>query len=151
LRGREHVDIHLDVQHNARDTRSDVFWRGVADQRARGIFHGAITVAVGADGADAKLSNKNLLLSPHAEIDTQPVLEIYADEVKASHGATVGQLDESVMFYLRSRGITAPVARNMLIAAFCREVFDGVADPALRETLDALLTARLPAAVEGVA
>ena len=151
LRGREHVDIHLDVQHNARDTRSDVFWRGVADQRARGIFHGAITVAVGADGADAQLSNKNLLLSPHAEIDTQPVLEIYADEVKASHGATVGQLDESVMFYLRSRGITAPVARNMLIAAFCREVLDGVASAALREHLDALLTARLPAAAEAMA
>jgi Fe-S cluster assembly protein SufD len=151
LRGREHVDIHLDVQHNARDTRSDVFWRGVADQRARGIFHGAITVAVGADGADAQLSNKNLLLSPHAEIDTQPVLEIYADEVKASHGATVGQLDESVMFYLRSRGIATPAARNMLIAAFCREVFDGVADAALREYLDALLTARLPAAIEAVA
>jgi Fe-S cluster assembly protein SufD len=151
LRGREHVDIHLDVQHNARDTRSEVFWRGVADQRARGIFHGAITVAVGADGADARLSNKNLLLSPHAEIDTQPVLEIYADEVKASHGATVGQLDESVMFYLRSRGIAAALARNMLIAAFCREVFDGVADAALRDHLDALLTARLPVAVEGVA
>jgi Fe-S cluster assembly protein SufD len=150
LRGREHVDIHLDVQHNARDTRSEVFWRGVADQRARGIFHGAITVAVGADGADAQLSNKNLLLSPHAEIDTQPVLEIYADEVKASHGATVGQLDERVMFYLRSRGIAAPAARNMLIAAFCREVFDGVADADLREYLDALLTARLPAAVEAL-
>jgi Fe-S cluster assembly protein SufD len=150
LRGREHVDIHLDVQHNARDTRSEVFWRGVADQRARGVFHGAITVAVGADGADARLSNKNLLLSPHAEIDTQPVLEIYADEVKASHGATVGQLDERVMFYLRSRGIAAPEARNMLIAAFCREVFDGVADADLREYLDALLTARLPAAGEAV-
>ncbi len=151
LRGREHVDIHLDVQHNARDTRSEVFWRGVADQRARGVFHGAITVAVGADGADAQLSNKNLLLSPHAEIDTQPVLEIYADEVKASHGATVGQLDERVMFYLRSRGITAPAARNMLIAAFCREVFDGVADAGLREYLDARLMERLPAAVEDVA
>ena len=151
LRGREHVDIHLDVQHNARDTRSEVLWRGVADQRARGVFHGAITVAVGADGADAQLSNKNLLLSPHAEIDTQPVLEIYADEVKASHGATVGQLDERVMFYLRSRGITAPAARNMLIAAFCREVFEGVADAALREYLDALLMARLPADGEGVA
>ena len=108
-------------------------------------------MAVGADGADAQLSNKNLLLSPHAEIDTQPVLEIYADEVKASHGATVGQLDERVMFYLRSRGIAAPAARNMLIAAFCREVFDGVADAALREHLDALLTARLPAAAEAVA
>jgi Fe-S cluster assembly protein SufD len=148
LRGREHVDVHLDIQHNARDTRSDVFWRGVADQRARGIFHGAITVAAGADGADAQLSNKNLLLSAHAEIDTQPVLEIYADEVKAAHGATVGQLDELVMFYLRSRGVPAATARTMLIGAFCREVFDGVADDALREYLNALLAARLPVADE---
>ncbi len=150
LRGREHVDVHLDVRHNARDTRSNVFWRGVADQRARGIFHGAITVAAGADGADAQLSNKNLLLSANAEIDTQPVLEIYADEVKASHGATVGQLDERVLFYLRSRGIPLATARNLLIAAFCREVFDGevfdgVATDALRDHLDAALVARLPA------
>ncbi|MDR3388679.1 MAG: Fe-S cluster assembly protein SufD [Rudaea sp.] len=146
LRGREHVDVRLDVHHSARDTSSKVFWRGVADQRSRGIFHGAITVAAGADGADAQLSNKNLLLSANAEIDTQPVLEIYADEVKASHGATVGQLDEHVLFYLRSRGIPAAAARNLLIAAFCREVFDGIGDDALREHLDAALVARLPAA-----
>jgi Fe-S cluster assembly protein SufD len=148
LRGREHVDIHLDVRHIARDTRSDVFWRGVADERSRGVFHGAITVAVGADGADAQLSNKNLLLSANAEIDTQPVLEIYADEVKASHGATVGQLDEGVLFYLRSRGIPAAAARNMLITAFCREVFDDPGNEDLREHLNAALVARLPAAAE---
>ena len=148
LRGREHVDVHLEVQHNARDTRSDVFWRGVADQRARGVFHGAITVAVGADGADAQLQTKNLLLSANAEIDTQPVLEIHADEVKAAHGATVGQLDERVMFYLRSRGIATATARNMLITAFCREVFDGLPNQPLREHLDSLLAARLPATDE---
>jgi Fe-S cluster assembly protein SufD len=146
LRGREHVDVRLDVRHNARDTRSDVFWRGVADQRGRGIFRGAITVAQGADGADARLSNKNLLLSANAEIDTQPVLEIHADEVKASHGATVGQLDERVLFYLRSRGIPSAMARNLLIAAFCREVFDDFGADALREHFDAALVARLPAA-----
>ena len=145
LRGREHVDVHLDLSHSARDTSCDVFWRGVADQRAGVIFPGAIPVAGGADGADARLSNKNLLLSANAEIDTQPVLEIYADEVKASHGATVGQLDAGVLFYLRSRGIQAPAARNMLIAAFCREVFDGIGNDALRVHLDAALAARLPA------
>ena len=84
LRGRQHVDMHLDVRHNARDTVCDIVWRGVADQRARGVFHGAITVAPGADGADARLQTKNLLLSAQAEIDAQPVLEIYADEVKAA-------------------------------------------------------------------
>jgi Fe-S cluster assembly protein SufD len=151
LRGRQHVDVHLDVRHNARDTTSDVLWRGVADQRARGILHGAITVAPGSDGADARLQTKNLLLSPHAEIDAQPVLEIYADEVKAAHGATVGQLDESALFYFRSRGLPAATARSLLIAGFCREAFDGIADADLRGRLDALLVERLPQTVEAAA
>ena len=144
LRGRQHADTHLDIRHTARDTVCDVLWRGVADQRARGVFHGAITVAAGADGADARLSNKNLLLSAQAEIDTQPVLEIYADEVKAAHGATVGQLDESALFYMRSRGVPAAQARNLLIAGFCREAFVGVGEIGLSARLDALLAGRLP-------
>ena len=143
LRGREHVDVHLDVRHAACDTRSDVSWRGVADGRARGILHGAITVAPGADGADARLQTRNLLLSPHSEIDAQPVLEIYADEVKASHGATVGQLDERALFYLRSRGVPLAAARNLLIAGFCREAFERIDDAGLRKRLEGLLDARL--------
>jgi len=149
LRGRQHVDVHLHVRHRARDTGCDVLWRGVADQRARGILHGAITVAAGADGADARLQTKNLLLSPHAEIDAQPVLEIYADEVKASHGATVGQLDDRALFYLRSRGVPAEVARSLLIAGFCREVLDSVREVELRTCLAATLDARLPDAPAG--
>ena len=128
---RQHIDVSLDVQHRARDTSSDVLWRGIADGRGRGILRGAITVAQGADGADAQLQTKNLLLSPHAEIDAQPVLEIYADEVKASHGATVGQLDERILFYLRSRGIPFAQARDLLIAGFAREALsreDGLLD-----------------------
>jgi len=144
LRGRQHADTHLDVRHDARDTASDVVWRGVADQRARGVFHGAITVAKGADGADAQLGNKNLLLSPQAEIDTQPVLEIHADEVKAAHGATVGQLDELALFYLRSRGLPREAARRVLVSAFCGAALAGLQPAALRERLDALLAARLP-------
>lgn len=144
LRGREHADTHLDVRHAARDTACDIVWRGVADQRARGIFHGAITVAEGADGSDAKLSNKNLLLSANAEIDTQPVLEIYADEVKAAHGATVGQIDERALFYLRSRGIPLAEARRMMVTAFCGEVLAGVDDSAMRERLAQRLLAVLP-------
>ncbi|MBS0582184.1 MAG: Fe-S cluster assembly protein SufD [Proteobacteria bacterium] len=145
LRGRAHADTQLDVRHVARDTVCDIVWRGVADERARGIFHGAITVAAGADGSDAKLSNKNLLLSSSAEIDTQPVLEIYADEVKAAHGATVGQIDERALFYLRSRGIPLVEARRMMVTAFCREVLDGVADADLRERLARRMQAALPA------
>ncbi|MBA8889194.1 Fe-S cluster assembly protein SufD [Dokdonella fugitiva] len=145
LRGRQHADTRLAVTHAARDTACDIAWRGVADQRSRGVFHGAITVAAGADGADAQLSNKNLLLSAQAEIDTQPVLEIHADEVKAAHGATVGQLDERALFYLRSRGLPLDLARRMLVAAFCGAVLDDL-EPALRARVDALLAARLPQA-----
>jgi len=144
LRGRQHADTHLDVRHAARNTISDVLWRGVADERARGVFHGAITVAAGADGADANLSNKNLLLSPNAEIDTQPVLEIYADEVKAAHGATVGQLDEQAMFYLRTRGLPPEAARHLLIGAFCATALSHVEPTELREHLAAMLDSRLP-------
>jgi Fe-S cluster assembly protein SufD len=149
LHGRQHADTHLDVHHNARDTVCDIVWRGVADQRARGVFHGAITVAPGADGADARLQTKNLLLSAQAEIDTQPVLEIHADEVKAAHGATVGQLDQNAMFYLLSRGIAAADARGLLISAFCRDALDGVSGEKLREHLARRLLAHLPQRSEG--
>lgn len=144
LRGRQHADTRLDIRHIARDTRCDIVWRGVADQRSRGIFHGAITVAAGADGSDANLSNKNLLLSENAEIDTQPVLEIHADEVKAAHGATVGQLDEQAMFYLRSRGLPEAEARSLLTLAFCRVTVESLENIPLRDHIDLLLLERLP-------
>lgn len=146
LTGRQHADTHLDVRHLARDTTSDISWRGAADQRARGVFHGAITIEAGADGADAQLSNKNLLLSAQAEIDTQPVLVIHADEVKAAHGATVGQLDEQALFYLRTRGIPREDARRLLVSAFCGAMLDGIAPDVLRAHLAALLALRLPLA-----
>jgi len=146
LHGRQHADTRMQVVHDARDTECDIVWRGVADQRSRGVFHGAITVAAGADGADARLSNKNLLLSAQAEIDTQPVLEIHADEVKAAHGATVGQLDERALFYLRSRGLPLDLARRVLVAAFCGAVMAELEPAALRARIDALLAARLPQA-----
>lgn len=142
VRGRQHVDVNLDVRHGARDTRSELFWRGVADQRARGILQGGITVAEGADGADAQLQTKNLLLSPHAEIDAQPVLEIHTDEVKAAHGATVGQLDEQALFYLRTRGLEPAQARMMLIDAFCAQVYADIDDDELRARFAALPAGR---------
>lgn len=142
--GRQHIDTQLAIHHQARGTVSSASWRGVAGGRGRGVFRGAIVVAAGADGADASLGNKNLLLSPQAEIDTKPELEIYADEVKAAHGATVGQLDERALFYLRSRGIPAAQARTLLTAAFARAPFDTLPDDALRAHVDGLLLARLP-------
>ncbi|QBB69666.1 Fe-S cluster assembly protein SufD [Pseudolysobacter antarcticus] len=143
---RQHVDNQLSVDHRALNTRCDLFWRGVADGRARGVFNGAITIHAGADGADARLSNKNLLLSAQAEIDTKPVLEIYADEVQASHGATVGQLDESALFYLRSRGLPLAQARVLLIQAFCAQALAQIEPAVLREHVTQLLQARLPQA-----
>lgn len=128
LRGRAHSDVHISVRHQALDTSCDLIWRGIADQRARLGFTGNLVVAVGADGSDARLSSKNLLLSQHAEINTRPVLIIHADEVKAAHGATVGRLDEQAMFYLRSRGIGRQQARDLLTQAFAIEalqVLDG--------------------------
>ena len=148
LTGRQHADTRLDVRHLARDTACDIAWRGAADQRARGVFHGAITIEAGADGADAQLSSKNLLLSAQAEIDTQPVLVIHADEVTAAHGATVGQLDEQALFYLRTRGIPREAARRLLVSAFCGATLDGISREALRAHLLHLLAQRLPL-VEG--
>jgi Fe-S cluster assembly protein SufD len=142
--GRQHIDTQLAIRHQALNTTSSSNWRGVANDRARGVFRGAIVVAPGADGSDASLSNKNLLLSPSAEIDTKPELEIYADEVKAAHGATVGQLDERALFYLRSRGIPLADARALLTTAFCRAVLDDLPNETLREHLSELLIAQLP-------
>ena len=144
LSGRQHIDTQLEVRHQARDTASEALWRGIADGRSRGVFRGAIVVAEGADGTDASLSNKNLLLSGQAEIDTKPELEIYADEVKAAHGATIGQLDERSLFYLRSRGIPLSQARSLLTLAFCRAALESLPNEALREHLGDLLVANLP-------
>lgn len=135
--GRRHLDTRLDIVHAARDTRSDLPWRGLADGRGRVVFHGGIRIEAGADGSQAELQNRNLLLSDQAEIDAQPVLVIHADEVKAAHGATVGQLDAAALFYLRSRGIPETDARRILTAAFVREPLAMVEDDALRGLLQA--------------
>ncbi len=141
--GRRHLDTRLGVEHQARDTRCELPWRGLADERGRVVFHGGITIHAGADGSDAALSNKNLLLSDSAEIDSQPVLVIHADEVKAAHGATVGRLDETALFYLRSRGIPRAQARALLVQAFLREPLPVLDDAALAGTLGTLVTQRL--------
>ena len=146
--GRRHLDTRLDIRHAARDTACDLRWRGLASGRSRAVFHGGIVIEPGADGSDARLSNKNLLLSADAEIDAQPVLEIHADEVKAAHGATVGRLDENALFYLRSRGLPLADARQLLIAAFCREPIRVLDDSSLTGLLTGLIDERLSALEE---
>ncbi len=141
--GKRHLDTRLGIDHVARDTACLLEWRGLAAQRSRAVFHGGILIREGADGTDARLSNKNLLLSNDAEIDTQPVLEIHADEVQAAHGATVGSLDPTALFYLRSRGLPEMQARSLLTAAFCREVVGIFGDSALRAAAESALDARM--------
>lgn len=141
--GRAHVETRLGIRHHARDTNCGLMWRGIGDARGRVVFHGGITIEAGADGTDARLSNKNLLLSNTAEIDTQPVLVIHADEVQAAHGATVGQLDANAMFYLRSRGLPEAAAQQLLTTAFVREPLAPIAAGALREAVQAQLNVAL--------
>lgn len=148
--GRRHLDTRLGIEHIARDTSCGLLWRGIGTGRGRVVFHGGITIEAGADGTDARLSNKNLLLSANAEIDTQPVLVIHADEVEAAHGATVGQLEESALFYMRSRGLSEREARVLLTQAFTLEPLAAVKDPALREAMETRLAATLET-VSGVA
>nr|MBP6749750.1 SufD family Fe-S cluster assembly protein [Xanthomonadaceae bacterium] len=141
--GKRHIDMRLGIEHIARNTACDLRWRGLGADRGRAVFHGGIVIREGADGTDANLTNKNLLLSANAEIDTQPVLVIHADEVKAAHGATVGQLDPTALFYLRSRGLPEAEARAMLTAAFCRELLNTIDDEALRQTMASALDGAL--------
>ena len=140
--GSGNLDTRLEVRHQAPDTACQLPWRGLADGKSRVSFYGGITIDAGADGSDAALSNKNLLLSPQAQVNTQPALEIHADEVKAAHGATVGQLDAAAVFYLRSRGVPERDAVAMLTRAFYAEAF-AVLDQDLRDSLKAYLPARL--------
>lgn len=151
LGGRQHGETQVEIRHEVGDTTSEVLWRAAAAGRSRAVFRGLIAIAAGADGSRAALSNKNLLLSPHAEIDAKPVLEIEADEVQASHGATVGRLDEGALFYLRARGVPEVEARAMLTRAFCQVALDGVDDPELAAHLADRLDAHLPAIGAGAA
>jgi len=143
LSGRQEANIVSTVDHAAPGGETREVFKGVAAERAHGAFQGRITVRPGAQKVDAHQLSQNLVLSPRAAIDTKPELEIYADDVKCSHGAAVGDLDEAALFYLRTRGIAHEEARRMLIAAFVREVIDRVGSAPLREHLLARLARRL--------
>jgi Fe-S cluster assembly protein SufD len=141
--GSAHVDSHTRVDHLAARTTSTEIFRGIAANTARGVFNGKIVVHAGADGTDARLSNRNLLLGQRAEIDTKPELEIYADDVKCAHGATTGQLDPAALFYLQSRGLDADQARATLVNAFAAEILERVPLPRLRDHVEQGLSDRL--------
>lgn len=141
--GRQHVDNHTTIRHAAAHCSSCEVYKGVLDQRSRAVFHGRIVVAEGAQKTDATQTNNNLLLSRGAEIDTKPQLEIYADDVKCAHGATVGQLDADALFYLRARGVDEAAARRMLTFAFAGDILDKIAAAELKDALVELLNSRL--------
>ena len=125
--GEQHIDNHVQVIHGVGPATSSQDYRGILGGRSRCVFNGKAVVLAGADGTDANQSNHNLLLSEKAEIDTKPELEIYADDVKCSHGATVGQLDEAAIFYLRSRGLAEEDAKRALTRAFASGMLSALA------------------------
>jgi Fe-S cluster assembly protein SufD len=141
--GNGHIDNHTLVDHAAPHCSSREDYRGVLADKGRGIFNGKILVQVGAQKTDAELQSRNLLLSPGAEIDTKPELEIYADDVKCSHGATTGQLDQDAMFYLRTKGISQLEARSMLVTAFTQVIVDRIGSAELRAPVAAAVGQRL--------
>jgi Fe-S cluster assembly protein SufD len=143
------MDFHLDVDHAVPECTSQEDFKGILYGKGRAVFDGRIHVAVDAQKTDAKLSNQNLLLSRDAEVDTKPQLEIYADNVKCSHGTTVGQIEPEKLFYLRSRGISAPLARRMLCLGFAGEIIGALRTEALRDHVSDLVGQRLEKAPLG--
>ncbi len=144
LGGRQHADHFTTIDHASPQGVSRELYRGILDGASHGVFTGRVVVHPHAQGTDAAQANHNLLLSRDAEVDTRPQLEIYADDVKCSHGATVGQIDENMLFYLRSRGVGLDLAKNLLIHGFAQEIIEQIPVAAVRERLEQLLIARMP-------
>ena len=140
--GAMHVDNHTLVDHARPNCFSNEFYKGVLDDRATGVFNGKVLVRQDAQQTNAYQSNKSIVLTDTAHMYAKPELEIYADDVKCSHGATTGQLDDEALFYLRTRGLTPQRARALLLVSFARDVLENVAIEPLHETLDAMVTAR---------
>jgi Fe-S cluster assembly protein SufD len=144
VRGEQHVDTQMRVDHVAAHCGSHELYKGILDGRSRGVFNGRIHVHRGAQKTDAKQTNRNLLLSRTALVNTNPQLEIFADDVKCTHGSTVGQLDAEAVFYLRSRGIGQEAAKSLLTYAFASDVVERIKLAPLRHDLEAHLFAWLP-------
>jgi Fe-S cluster assembly protein SufD len=139
-----HVDHQTSIDHATPHGTSHQLYKGILGDRATAAFSGRILVRPDAQKTDARQANHNLLLSPHAVADSKPQLEIFADDVKCAHGATVGQLDDEAIFYLRSRGLSPADARTLLVRAFAGEVPARLEHPVLRAYAEARVAARLP-------
>jgi Fe-S cluster assembly protein SufD len=141
--GNQHCDNHTTIDHAQPHSNSHQLYKGILDEKARAVFNGKIFVREGALLTDAKQLNKNLLLSANAHVDTKPQLEIFADDVKCSHGATVGQLEEDELFYLRSRGLKTETARALLTYGFAEDVISKIKLASVRKQLDEIVLTRL--------
>jgi Fe-S cluster assembly protein SufD len=144
----QHADTHSLIEHLRPHCASRQTYKGILDGKSRAVFNGKVFVHAGAEQTDAQQSNKNLLLSPEARVDTKPQLEIYNDDVKCSHGATVGQLEEEELFYLLSRGLHPALARNLLTYGFAEEVVAKLRHGSIRRQLDEAILNRLHARLE---
>lgn len=130
---KQHIDHHTRIDHHAAHGSSRENYKGILEGKATGVFNGKVIVHPGAQQTKAQQTNQNLLLSKTAEMNTKPELEIYADDVQCTHGATVGQMDEAALFYLQSRGIAEPTARKILTYAFMSEIIDAIGNPAIKQ------------------
>ena len=139
----QHIDNQVLIDHMVPNCQSNEMFKGILDDHASGIFNGHVIVRKDAQKTNAYQSNKNILLTDKATVDAKPFLEIYADDVKCSHGATVGQLDSDAMFYIRSRGISESNARILLMYAFAAEVVNKISIPELRQRIDDMVKKRL--------
>jgi Fe-S cluster assembly protein SufD len=148
LRGRQHGDITTRTDHAVPNCASRQVFKSVLDDRARAVFQGRVHVAPDAQRTNADQLNRNLLLTPGAQADSKPELVIHADDVKCSHGATVGDLDRDALFYLQARGIDADTARAMLVEAFVRELLDGMPEDGARALVEAAIAGWLGARTE---
>jgi Fe-S cluster assembly protein SufD len=142
--GRQHMDNYMLVEHASPHCNSRQFYNGILNGQAHGVFHGRIIVHKDAQKTDAKQTNRNLLLADDAQIDTKPQLEIYADDVKCTHGATIGQVDENALFYLRSRGLSETSAKHLLLQAFANECLERMPSARVREHIERLVAEALP-------
>jgi Fe-S cluster assembly protein SufD len=141
--GEQHVDNHTLIDHAKPHGSSRELYKGILDGKSTGVFNGSVIVRKDAQKTDARQSNKNLLLSEEAEINTKPQLEIFADDVKCTHGATIGQMDPEAMFYLQSRGIDRDAARALLMYAFSNEIIDRIKPEPVRSLITAAVFSRL--------
>ena len=148
IEGKQHVDNHTLVNHKYENCESHELYKGIYDDKSTGVFNGKVIVEKEAQKTNAFQQNDNILIGDRSSVNTKPQLEIFADDVKCSHGCTIGQLDESALFYMQSRGIPMRQAKGLMLYAFCNEVVEKIKIPALKTRILKLLAKKLKVTLE---